>query len=188
VIYLVGPGGTGKSTVGVALAFRLELPFIDLDLKFIEYVGNISQHIDCYGYHSYASHNVRLCRDIIASTKLGVIALSSGFMTYPENVDPAYPALRSNICESSKTFVLLPSLDLDVCVAEIVRRQIARPIGRSREREEAVIRARHPIYMAIPAAKIDSKRPVAEIVEQIAGLLSPEKLVNQEYLNQSPAT
>ena len=32
VIHLVGPGGAGKSTVGSALASRLDLLFIDLDL------------------------------------------------------------------------------------------------------------------------------------------------------------
>jgi len=43
-----------------------------------------------------------------------------------------------------------PEVDREVCVAETVRRQISRPFGRSASREEAVIRARFEIYMAIP--------------------------------------
>jgi shikimate kinase len=173
VIHLVGPGGAGKSTVGSELASRLELPFIDLDLEFMEHVGDISHHIDRRGYHSYASENVRLCLSIMALPRHGVIALSSGFMAYPEGVHTAYPALRSDLCKSPTTFVLLPSLDLEACVGEIVRRQIARPIGRSPEREEAVIRERHAIYMAIPATKIETMRPVRKIMEQIIAQLPP---------------
>jgi shikimate kinase len=173
VIYLVGPGGAGKSTVGSQLASRLNLPFIDLDFEFMEHVGDISHHIDHRGYNSYASENVRLCLSIMGTPRHGVIALSSGFMAYPESVHPAYPALRSDICKSPTTFVLLPSLDLEACVYEIVRRQVARPIGRSPKREEAVIRERHAIYMAIPATKIETLRPVTEIVEQMIAQLPP---------------
>ena len=67
VIHLVGPGGAGKSTVGSALASRLDLLFIDLDLEFMEHIGDISHHIDHRGYHSYASENVRLCLSIMAT-------------------------------------------------------------------------------------------------------------------------
>ena len=173
MINLIGPGGAGKSTVGSALASRLDLLFIDLDLEFMEHIGDISHHINYRGYYSYASENVRLCLSIMATPGHRVIALSSGFMAYPEIVHPAYPALRSDICKSPTTFVLLPSLDLEACVGEIVRRQVARPIGRSPEKEEAVIRERYAIYMAIPATKIETMRPVTQIVEQIITQLPP---------------
>jgi shikimate kinase len=103
----------------------------------------------------------------------GVMALSSGFMTYPERIHPAYQALRTEIASSMFTFVLLPSLDLEVCVAETVRRQATRPFRRSREEEEAVIRERYPIYMALPAAKVETMRPVDDVVDEIAIGLPP---------------
>jgi shikimate kinase len=185
VINLVGPGGAGKSTVGSELASRLDLPFIDLDLEFMEHVGDISHHINHRGYHSYASENVRLCLSIMATSGQGVIALSSGFMAYPESVHPAYPALRSDISKSPTTFVLLPSLDLETCVDEIVRRQVARPIGRSPEREEAVIHERYGIYMAIPATKIETMRPVTEVVEQMIAQLPPIKVYERSRRSES---
>ena len=184
MIHLVGPGGAGKSTVGSELASRLDLPFIDLDLEFMEHVGDISHYIDHRGYHFYASENVRLCRSIMARPRHGVIALSSGFMAYPESVHPAYPALRSDICNSPTTFVLLPSFDLEACVDEIVRRQVARPIGRPPEREEAVIRERYAIYMAIPATKIETMRPVIEIVDQMIAQLPPNNVLDRSHRSE----
>jgi hypothetical protein len=49
-----------------------------------------------------------------------------------------------------------------------VRRQLARPFRRSREREEAVIRERYSIYVALPASKVETMRPLEEVVEKIA--------------------
>jgi hypothetical protein len=47
--------------------------------------------------------------------------------------------LRRRIEQRPITFVLLPSLNREICVAETVRRQIVRPFARPVEREEAVI-------------------------------------------------
>ncbi len=78
-----------------------------------------------------------------------------------------YERVRRELEESDQTFVLLPSLDRELCVAETVRRQIARPFGRSPEREEAVIRTRFEIYMALPLRKVETMRPAAAIVDEI---------------------
>ena len=73
--------------------------------------------------------------------------------------------------QSPIPFVLLPAVDRAVCVAETVRRQIGRPFGRSASREEAVIRARFEIYMAVPARKIETMRPAAAAVDEIIASL-----------------
>jgi shikimate kinase len=121
-IQLVGPGGAGKSTVGVLLSDRLQTRFVDLDQCFRQREGDISNYCQRYGYQAYARQNVEVYRSIVAADD-GVMALSSGFMTYAEAVHPRYVEIRAAIAESSMTFVLLPSLDLETCVAEIVRRQ-----------------------------------------------------------------
>ena len=174
MIHLVGPGAAGKSTVGAALASRLQLSFLDLDMRFRGRMGDISQYIDRHGYQAYARENVESYRSCMAGADCcGVMALSSGFMTYPARIHPAYHALRTEIASSTSTFVLLPSLDPEVCVAETVRRQGTRPFCRSREKEEAVIRERYSIYVALPAAKIETMRPVDEVVDEIASGLPP---------------
>jgi shikimate kinase len=174
MIQLIGPGGTGKSTVGRELASHLRLRFIDLDHEFSERVGDISDQINYRGYESYALENVRVYLSLPAARNDAVIALSSGFMTYPENINPSYAAIRAEISKSSGTFVLLPSLDREACVGETVRRQIARPFGGPAEKEEGVIRERYANYVVIPAPKIETMRPLGDILKEIIALLPPD--------------
>ena len=96
-----------------------------------------------------------------------VLALSSGFMTYADDIHPDYPGLRQEIICSPTTFVLLPSLALEVCVSETVRRQSGRPFTRSLAREEAVIRERFPIYVGLAARKIETMRSPDAVVDEI---------------------
>ena len=72
--------------------------------------------------------------------------------------------------------MLLPSLDRDVCVAETVRRQIGRPFGRAPTKEEAVIRARFEIYMAMPVPKIETMRAIDATVAEIVAALALENI------------
>jgi shikimate kinase len=168
-IQLVGPGGAGKSTVGVLLSDRLNTAFLDLDEIFRDRAGDISDYLQSRGYQAYAHKNVELYRSIAAEA--GVVALSSGFMTYAEDVHPKYMEIRTAIAESPTTFVLLPSLDVETCVAEIVRRQTHRPFRVMISREEAKIRERFPIYMALPAPKVTTLQASDAVVWEIMGAL-----------------
>lgn len=169
MIQLIGPGGAGKSSTGSLLAERLGVRFIDLDERFGATVGDISKYIESRGYDAYAAKNVHVYADVIrgVASQDRVLALSSGFMAYREDVHPAYVHLRRDIAASPTTFVLLPSLDFEICVAEIVRRQLGRRFSRSAEREEQVIRARFLLHRDLPVTKIETMRPVVEVVEAI---------------------
>jgi shikimate kinase len=88
-------------------------------------------------------------------------------MTYPQNVHPEYARLRRAVEQGPMTFVLLPSLTRELCVAETVRRQMARPFARSRAKEEAVIRERFAIHVGLPVRKIETMRPLPVIVDEM---------------------
>jgi shikimate kinase len=168
MIRLIGPGGAGKTTVGALLAKRLGLAFTDLDQEFIASAGDISRYLDSNGYRAYAKRNVEVYLSVTARMgAAGVLALSSGFMTYPSDVHIAYESCLQDITSSPSTFVLLPSLDLEACVAETVRRQLLRPFSRSADREAHVIRTRFPIYANLQARKVESMRPVDHILDEI---------------------
>jgi shikimate kinase len=173
VIHLVGPGGAGKSTTGQIIANLLQCQFHDLDRVFEERYGNIDDFIRIRGYAAYARSNVETYRTI-ESVRPAVFALSSGFMTYPDGVHPELPTIRQSIATLPSTFVLLPSLDLEECVTETVRRQRERLLAhhRTERREEDVIRERFPIYMALPARKVSTMRRPADIAAEIVILIN----------------
>lgn len=135
--------------------------------------GDISAYLAARGYDAYAEQNVDLYSALAGEReRVAVIALSSGFMTYRHDVHPAYARCRQHIAASASTFVLLPSLDLETCVAETVRRQLRRPFARTAEREEHVIRSRFAMYACLPAGKVETMRPVDDVVAELWSSLS----------------
>jgi shikimate kinase len=185
ILHLVGPGGAGKSTEGAALATRLDLPFVDLDSEFMSRIGDISGVIDGDGYETYARRNVETYLAFADSSRSCVIALSSGFMVYPDSIHSEYTRIRSEIAESQSTFVLLPSIDLETCVRETVQRQLTRPFVRSSEKEELVIRERYGTYVALPATKVETMGSVDAVVEQIVGALPRNKALQPTSLRST---
>jgi len=85
-IYLIGFMGAGKTTVGGALARRLETPFFDLD-ELVETAEKMSiKEIFATRGEPYFRKRER---DILLSTRLlerGVIATGGGTFTFEENI------------------------------------------------------------------------------------------------------
>ncbi len=174
MIRLVGPGGAGKTTIGFALAHRLGIPFIDLDKQFTRCAGDISAYLENYGYRDYAHRNTQVYLDILAACGHDtVLALSSGFMTYPGDTHPAYRNVYEQIVASPSAVALLPSFDRETCVAETVRRQLQRSFRRSADREEQVIRARFSVYASLPMKKFETAKPLATVIEDLVAHLLP---------------
>ena len=177
MIQLVGPGGAGKSTAGAALAQRLGVSFVDMDAEFVASNGDISAYLATHGYDGYAEQNVDLYSALVGEPGRPdvVVALSSGFMTYGGDIYAGHVRLRRRIASSESTVVLLPSLDLETCVAGIVRRQLRRPFARGAEREEYVIRKRFPIYVSLPARKLETMRPVDAVVAELLTMVAAQQ-------------
>jgi len=94
-------------------------------------------------------------------------------MTYHDEVHPNYACWRRQIASSESTFVLLPSLDEETCVKEVVLRQLRRPFARTPEREEQVIRERFSVYAGLPAIKVETMRPINQVVADLVGMIHP---------------
>jgi len=168
VIHLIGPGSAGKSTVAPYVAALLDAPALDLDRVFEAAHGNIDRFIEAHGYEAYAAANVE---SYLAhrARELTVVALSSGFMVYPEGLHPMNRELQRDIAAAPTTVLLLPSLDLETCVAETVRRQATRPltIRRPAAREEVVIRERFAQYCRLTSRVVTTMQPPQAVARGI---------------------
>ncbi|MDW3681586.1 shikimate kinase [Cupriavidus sp. CV2] len=169
VLHLVGPGGAGKTSVGPVLAQRLGWQFIDLDERFMSFEGNIGAFIATLGYAVYAKRNIAAYRAVRSSLAAPtVLALSSGFLTYPEDVDNEYRALRCSIEADALTSLLLPAFELEQCVEIVVQRQLSRPyLPGDRASEERRIRERFPKFMALSCARFRSAAAPGKTASQI---------------------
>jgi hypothetical protein len=98
-------------------------------------------------------------------------------MMYAREAHPDYARIRNEIAASATTLVLLPSLEYEICVAETVRRQLSRPFARSAEREEEVIRQRFGVYRDLPATKLETMKPISDLIDAaVANLLPKNRL------------
>ena len=174
MIRLIGPGGAGKSTVGFALSKRLGIPFIDLDEQFTIRIADISAFLSSHSYCEYANRNIQIYLDVVEECRsdMAVFALSSGFLTYPVSSHREYPRVYREVLANRSTVALLPSFDLEACVAETLRRQLGRPFSRSAEREEQVIRSRFRIYSCVPQ-KFETTKPLDGLVDEMTRSLQP---------------
>ncbi|HCD3191521.1 TPA: shikimate kinase, partial [Klebsiella oxytoca] len=83
IVYIIGPGGAGKTTTGRLVAELLGWTAIDLDQAFCQYIMNIRQFIKQFGYEKYVIRNSLLLNELLVErTGLkSVFILSSGFLS-----------------------------------------------------------------------------------------------------------
>lgn len=170
IAHILGPGGAGKSTVGSLLSKDHGLTVVDMDAYFMKNIGDISRYIRAYGYTAYASKNFQNYLSIIKQASVPtVIALSSGFMTYPQDLAPGYAEVVHKISHSKLSALLLPSFDTEKCVAIIVKRQLQRAyLHADVEQEEARIRERLPLFISFKCAHFLSSIPAEDLATQLS--------------------
>lgn len=173
IVSLIGPGGAGKSTTGALVAAKLGCRFVDLDEHFLRNTGNIGDYIDEIGYEDYARQNVANFLSIKQSLNSdAVIALSSGFMLYPDHVHPSYVAAREELEQSPSTFVLMAGFDVEACVRTTVERQLSKPHhSGNAEGEELSIRKRFPLYMALRCKKLSTLESPEHVASKVTKIV-----------------
>jgi len=157
-IYLVGLPGSGKTTLGIALAAALELPFVDLDAEIEKQEGQAVPDIfGTKGEDYFRQVESRVLREWAGSSQPFVMGTGGGAPCFYNGID---------IINSSGV-----SIFLDVSVDEILRRLAAfsnRPLlqaedgQKKREKLEALRQARLGIYRQ---ATVTLQNPTVESVQ-----------------------
>ncbi|AHB41396.1 hypothetical protein P148_SR1C00001G0605 [candidate division SR1 bacterium RAAC1_SR1_1] len=154
-IFIIGPGGVGKSTSGRILADILQYKFIDLDKEFCKEIGDITAYIPAQGYKNYCEENSKLFYRLLEeNTEDTIFVLSSGFLVH-ENLDKLTTKHKRTI-KKGLSILLLPSESKGKSTEIVVERQLSRGFGLNEERERQKFRKRFDIYKKFGNIKIFS--------------------------------
>src|SRR5699024_9086079 len=77
-VILIGPMGSGKTTVGKILAEQLEVSFADTDDVFVERHGVIADYFTEHGESAFRDQEEQIIADVLRRDDLGVISAGGG--------------------------------------------------------------------------------------------------------------
>ncbi|WP_150462882.1 shikimate kinase [Nesterenkonia ebinurensis] len=80
-VVLIGPMGSGKSSVGAALARRLSRPHVDTDHFFVARNGPIPRYFATHGEQAFRAEEERIVAVLLDAPRPSVISLGGGSVT-----------------------------------------------------------------------------------------------------------
>lgn len=157
-LILVGPPGSGKSTVGRAVAERLGVPFRDLDDDVRDAHGmEAGELVVELGRERFQEIEVELLSGLLTSYD-GVLALGGGTPTAPG---------AAELLDGHRVVFL--DVDLD----NLLRRENLLPLHpwlmpNPRAHLRQLLTERRPVYQAVSQATVQtSARPVADVIADV---------------------
>ncbi len=87
-LVLIGMSGAGKSTVGIALSYKLRMPFVDMDC-YIErkHAMTVSEIFETYGMECFRDMETDAARHIGLTYKRTIVSTGGGVVLRPENME-----------------------------------------------------------------------------------------------------
>lgn len=173
-VFLIGPRGSGKTSVGRMLAHRLGCELYDTDaLITLEAGGTVADIVSAEGWDGFRE---RESRALAAAAKPGcVVATGGGMVLLEQNREfmrgkglviylAAPPASLVNRLSKGRNAEQRPSLTGEDPVLEI----------------EKVLAERGPLYRATAHHSVDASVPLPRVLEAIVRILARNKGKNHE--------
>ena len=148
-VVLIGMPGSGKSTVGKALAQKLNRPFVDADAEITARIGDIPAYFAAHGEEAFRKVETEVLADLGKQSGL-VIATGGGCVTRPEN----YASLHQN------GEIIWLQRDPDKLPTD------GRPVSQ-RDGISAIYAARKPLYERFADKSADNNGPIEETLAQL---------------------
>jgi shikimate kinase len=164
MVFLIGFMGSGKTTVGAALARRLGTRFIDLDALIELAAGcSIAEIFDHQGEPAFRELEHLELRNLLAKprNKAYVVALGGGAFAQPRNLE---------LIEQAGAAVAWLDAPPEVLLERCRQHPPARPLARDPDAFLRLWRERIPFYERA-RLRVDATLPVADVIEQILAQL-----------------
>lgn len=161
---LVGLPGTGKTTVGRALARALGEEFSDTDEVFAEREGETVQDF-LRGHGEPRFRERELDALMVALARAGVVATGGGIVTTP--------GARAVLEKEFTVWLTCPDDELLVRVAEGDRPLLG---DQPRDQLERLRAEREPWYGEVSRVRVDADRAVEDIVDEVMRVASRDRI------------
>jgi shikimate kinase len=172
-IFVIGPGGVGKSTLGTNLARLSGYRLVDLDLEFCQRIAIIGPFIAQHSYEAYRAANLALAQELVATmSRPSILVTSSGFLVAPLDSTDYRGAIA--LVRTGYSIRLLPSSDLAAATDIVVARQLARGFGLERETEIGKFQQRFAIYRDLGDMQVTSAAPPDQIADAVMRALGAQ--------------
>ncbi len=166
-LFLVGPMGVGKSTIGRILAAELNLSFCDSDRVIEERTGaDIPWIFDMEGEAGFREREAAVLKELAAEPGL-VIATGGGIILQPQN--------REVMKASGTVFYLTASVEQ---LVERTARDKKRPllqVDNPRQKIIELLALRDPLYRDVADFMVNTdRRPPKNVAQEIASLFAAQ--------------
>lgn len=163
-IVLIGFMGTGKSTVGMKLAERLKMEFVDLDREIEKITGmTITQIFKRFGEIRFRSEENLMAEKLAKKNNL-VIATGGGIVLQKRNI----------ITLRQSGIIICLDAEPEEIFARVSRKKGTRPLLKKNLTVQDIVEmldARSPFYQCADFRVNTSGRDLESVVREISGLI-----------------
>jgi len=160
MIYLIGPMGAGKSTIGRLLAQKMGLPFLDVDREIEERSGvSVAWIFDKEGEDGFRQRETSLLKELSEQRESMVVATGGGSILRAEN--------QKLITSSGFVVFLETSIDTQVNRTSKDRRRPLLQNGADREKVlKDIYQTRLPLYRSLADLTVNTDAGTPYVVIQ----------------------
>jgi XRE family aerobic/anaerobic benzoate catabolism transcriptional regulator len=164
-VALIGLRGAGKSTLGAALAERLDCSFVELDrLIEKEYGASTAMLFEVYGQAAFRRYERECLKRVVSREKRVVIATAGGLVAEEETFERLL----------ATTHVVWLRAKPDEHMGRVMRQGDLRPMARNRDAKNdliAILKAREADYARAHAELDTSGKSVEAALDELMGIV-----------------